>query len=106
MKRREFLDTISPAVLFAGMIGAGVLSKANGEEYQPVGYLDPETEGSEDVDYVTVNGERVDHVFALNDVAGWVKHYGDNFEVVDSRGVPRLRTFHREGVVRVHWRKV
>lgn len=49
--------------------------------------------------FVTLNGERVGHVVRLNDVDGWVEYYGQN-PCVDSES---LRTFHRKGVVRVHW---
>ena len=73
-------------------------------EYQPVGYLTVEMPLAEKVATVTLDGEVVPNVFALNDEEGWVEHYGP---------VPRrnsagdaVNSYLDYGVVRVQWEEV
>jgi len=68
--------------------------------YVPVGRMEVGGIGSDDVDYVTLDGRRVENVIALDDVEGWVQFSGPNLEVDGDH----VRTFHRKGVIRVHWR--
>lgn len=89
--RREFLKAAWP---IAGMSALACVLPTPRDAYEPVGYLDTESPGADDVDFVTLNGERVEYAFRLNDVEGWVEHYGSGIE----------RPYHRTGVVRVHWR--
>lgn len=101
MNRREFFGTAGPPVLLGGMVALGINALRRGDEYLPVGHLAAGMPGSFDVDFVTLNGERVDRVVELNDVEGWLTHYGPNLEIENDS----IRTFHRTGTVRIHWRK-
>ena len=104
--RREFLKTFGPIAGFLAMAaGPGAVAVAMGEpgrrdgEYEPVGYLGPDTPGYMDVAFITLNGERVERVHRLNDAEGWLEHYGP----LPHGSISPIRLFYRKGVVRVHW---
>ena len=101
MNRAEFLGALGRGSVTAAVAAVAIRGEIGAQPYEPCGYLAADMLGGVDVDHVTLNGERVDLVTELDDVEGWVRHLGPNFELDESG--ERLRTFHRTGVVRVHW---
>jgi hypothetical protein len=98
MKRATFLKSFAAAPLaFTGTY----LRKG----YAPVGHMTTDSPGARDVDHVTVDGRRVERVFELDDVEGYVRYYGPNPEVEQGPRGERLRTYYEEGEVRVHWKR-
>ena len=69
MNRKGFLKAAA-----VGAVAGSVLAMMD-DGNQPVGHLTAETTGAMDSDHVSVDGQRVDHVFELDDVQGWVRHY-------------------------------
>lgn len=69
------------------------------DEYVPVGYLTGDDERARHVDFVTLNGVRIepDDLCASDDVAGWV-----NTSQPAADGIDVL--MHRRGTVRIHWK--
>lgn len=70
------------------------------ERYQPVGHMTMSHPRVMYVDFVTLDGERVEAVFELDDVEGWVRYYGANPEIEGDE----IRHYKAEGEVRVHWK--
>lgn len=102
MNRREWFNTAGPIALFGGMVGLGAkIAVAPHKDYKHTGHMTPDTPGAADIDFVTLDGRRVEHVVELDDVGGWVRYFGPNLEVEGNH----IRTYHGTGVVRVHWRK-
>lgn len=97
MNRRDFLGRSAVSL---GLVALVVPESA----YQPCGYLHAEDPYAWDVDHVTLDGERIDHVVELDDVNGWLKHYSDLLQWTPTvaRQSPPAR--YRTGVVRVHWK--
>lgn len=89
------------AVIGAEVIaGAAIVETRKRDHYQPCGLLCYGIPGYYDVEYVTLNGKRLEHVTSLNDVDGWVEYIGP-IDPADKQR--RLRPYHEKGEVRVYW---
>ena len=73
-------------------------------EYQPIGYLTVEMPKARKVASVTLDGEVVPNVFALNDEEGWVEYYGP-IPKRNSAG-DAIKSYYATGLVRVQWEEV
>ena len=89
MNRRSFLGRAALAPL--AIVGLPV-----SDGYEPCGHLAVGELGAVEVDYITLDGQRMTHVSELDDIQGWLKHYAD-FESY-------TRSIYRTGVVRVYWK--
>ena len=106
MSRREMLACSGGWLAMIGL-GASIV-RGPRDTYVPTGHLTVDMAAARNVDHVTLDGQRIDRVFELDDVEGWLRHYvrgADDKIIVDDlkRGI--LRVARRTGVVRVHWKE-
>lgn len=94
MNRRDFFRRAASVSTIAAV---GGLDSTDG--YVPTGYLAAGGPGSDRVDFITLNGARVEHVLEFNDVDGWLRHYVD----APGRAAGMPDVAYRTGIVRVKW---
>ena len=94
--RREFLGGLALACIPAALIR--VFGHAS--DYIPTGHVVAGDAQAMRVDYVTLNGARVENVIECNDVEGWLRRYVD-LGSLKSISDPQFQ--YRTGQVRIHW---
>lgn len=101
MDRRGFLSGLAVAGTGAAAVALGVETGQIrvSPPYVPAGRIEAGSHGSRRVDYITLDGKRLEHVMECDDVEGWVRLYVD----MDHDDGPKIER--RSGEVRVHWRK-
>lgn len=100
--RREFFERAGQASAVGAMLGLGLAAAQKRDTYQPAGLIVAGSIAAMRVDYVTLNGARVDGVTECNDVEGWLRCYQWDGEPYARGTLPR--TAYLTGGVRVHWR--
>lgn len=96
MNRRTFLTR---AAVSAAILGSevAILKSCSEPTYQPIGSFAVGSPGWQTAQ-VFLDGRKVDHVFELNDVEGWLRRYTDAKIGADRPPIERLT-----GAVEVRW---
>lgn len=111
MNRKEFLELGKAFGILVGfpaaMVGTAVAEQKirPPQKYSFRGHLTPHDPDSFDVEYLTLDGQRIEAntVFAADDVEGWISRRIPEAERKE-RG-PAQHAEYLTGVVRFHWRK-
>lgn len=97
--RRAFVASLA-ALTGSAAVASALPPNDVGPTYEPAGLLEPNTIAAMDIDYVTLDGVKQEHVLRAHDVEGWVEVLID-YKLADGRTI--MRQHHRRGVVRFHY---
>jgi hypothetical protein len=103
MNRRDFMRNTLPMAVIGATTVAGIANAPPPGNYRFAGHIHANDAAMWSIDYITLDGERVERVWECNDVEGWLRCHVGGFGTLGGHH-ERLRIEYRTGVVRLHWK--